>query len=74
VESQALADRQAQMAAALTQQWQDFTPVTVDERVDEWETWLARDPAVPDGGETFADRVARFEEQVRQRDEMLGVA
>jgi hypothetical protein len=33
------------MTVALTERWEDFTPITVEERVDQWEQWLAHDPA-----------------------------
>jgi hypothetical protein len=71
----ALADRQAQLTAALTLQAENYTPIDVDERVAAWEAWLVHDPtAPPKPGESFADRVAAFERQVQELDRMTEVA
>jgi hypothetical protein len=74
VERIAVADRQAGLTAAVMARDESYTPVDVFARLEEWEAWLASEPGAQPAGESFADHVARFEEQVRQRDEMLGVA
>jgi hypothetical protein len=64
VERLAIADRQALLTAAAINGAQDYTPVDVGERVDTWRAWLASDPNAQAAGESFADRVARFQQQV----------
>jgi hypothetical protein len=71
----ALADRQAQLTAAMFLQAEDYTPIDVEEQVSAWEGWLVHDPtAPPKPGESFADRVAAFERQVQELDRMTEVA
>jgi hypothetical protein len=72
VERLAIADRQALLTAAAINGAQDYTPIDVGERVEAWRVWLASDPAEQPVGESFADRVARFQEQVEAQYE--GVA
>ena len=64
VERLAIADRQALLTAAAINGAQDYTPVDVGERVEAWRAWLASDPEGSPSGESFADRVARFQRQV----------
>jgi hypothetical protein len=60
------------LTAAAINGAQDYTPIDVGERVEAWRVWLASDPAEQPVGESFADRVARFQEQVEAQYE--GVA
>lgn len=75
VERLALADRAALLTAAVMRDAENYQPLDPAERVREWETWLASDPTVPAAAvESFADRVARFQEQVAELDKLTEVA
>lgn len=71
----ALVDRQAELTAALMLHADNYTPIDVEGRVSDWEARLASDPTAPSKpGESFADRVAQFEQQVQALDQMTEVA
>jgi hypothetical protein len=78
MERVAVADRQAGMTAAVMARDENYTPLDVFARLEEWEAWLAADPSEQPAGESFADRVIRFQQAVEQRDaeieQMTGVA
>jgi hypothetical protein len=58
VERLAVADRQALLTAAAVNGAQEYTPLDITERLDEWEAWLAHDP-----GDT---QEARDERRIRE--------
>ena len=74
MERLAIADRTALLTAAAINQVENYTPVDVGERVESWRAWLATDPAAKPAGESFADRVARFQRQVEAQYGDEGVA
>jgi hypothetical protein len=74
VERLAIADRTALLTAAAVNGRENYTPVDVGERISQWREWLASDQEAQPAGESFADRVARFGEQVQQLDAIEGVA
>jgi predicted component of type VI protein secretion system len=54
MERQALADRQAEMSVAITERWEDYSPVNVAERLEAFDEWLNADPS--DSEEARAQR------------------
>lgn len=64
MERVAVSDRQAGLTAAVMAGAENYTPVNVDERIEGWRAWLASDPSAQPAGESFADRVSRFQQQV----------
>jgi hypothetical protein len=63
VRGQALADRQAELSAAIAGGWEDYEPISIAERVAAFEAALAADPA--------ESAEARDEQHIR---ELRGVA
>lgn len=63
VERQALADRTAEVSVAVAERWEDYTPLSVEDRIEAFDKWLVSDP-----GDT---EDARAERHVR---ELMGVA
>jgi hypothetical protein len=74
VERLAIADRTALLTAAAVNGAENYTPVDVGERVESWRAWLVTDPAAKPAGESFAERVARFQQQVDAQYGEEGVA
>jgi hypothetical protein len=63
VERQAVADRQAELAVAIAERWEDYAPISIGERLAAFEAALNADPSDSDE--------ARVEAQIQR---LRGVA